>query len=115
MNDKIKGAISPEAYDQLKEDFEKQKEEEREKRKAVKRVVEDSYYGQLIGELPKVGGRNGSKVFIRNYKGHPYIEFRKWTDTKHYSGPHRQGITLQPDQVQLLVALLEKARQTLEG
>jgi len=78
----------------------------------VKRVVD--YEGDLIGELPKVGGRNQIKVFLRSYEGHRFIELRKWSDTKHYDGPGKQGITLQPDQVDGLKALIDKARQELE-
>gem|GEM_PF-2196117 len=78
----------------------------------VKRVID--YEGELIGELPKVGGRNQIKVFLRSYEGHRFIEVRKWSDTKHYDGPGKQGITLQPDQVEALTALIEKARDKLE-
>ena len=78
----------------------------------IKRVVD--YEGELIGELPKVGGRNPIRVYLREYDGHRYIELRKWSDTKHYDGPGKQGITLQPDQVDGLKALIDKARQRLE-
>ena len=83
------------------------------KQEKVRRVID--YEGDLIGELPKVGGRNQIKVFLREYDGHRFIEVRKWSDTKHYDGPHRQGITLQPDQVEPLTGLLEKAMRKLEG
>lgn len=78
----------------------------------VKRVIE--YEGELIGELPKVGGRNPIRVLLRQYEGHRFIELRKWSETKHYDGPGKQGITLQPDQVDALTALIEKARDKLE-
>jgi hypothetical protein len=79
----------------------------------VKRVID--YEGELIGELPKVGGRNGIKVFLRECEGTRFIELRKWSDTKYYDGPGKQGITLQPDQVDGLKALIDKARKKLEG
>ena len=82
------------------------------KQEKVRRVID--YEGDLIGELPKVGGRNQIKVFLRSYEGHRFIELRKWSDTKHYDGPGKQGITLQPDQVDVLKALIDKARQELE-
>ena len=78
----------------------------------VKRVID--YEGDLIGELPKVGGRNGIKVFLRECEGTTFIELRKWSDTKHYDGPGKQGITLQPDQVDALIALIVTARDRLE-
>lgn len=114
MTEKIEGIRTPEEYERLKGEFEKQKKQEREKRKDVKRVMLDSDYGQLIGELSKVGGRNGIKVFVRDYEGHLFIEVRKWRSQKHYSGPHKQGITFQPDQVDALVELMQKAREELE-
>ena len=70
----------------------------------VKRVADVDSYGELIGELPKVGGRNGIKVFVRTFEGHPFIEVRKWRDNKYYSGPSKQGITLQPDQVEPILS-----------
>jgi len=78
----------------------------------VKRVID--YEGDLIGELPKVGGRNQIKVFLREYDGHRFIEVRKWSDATYYDGPGKQGITLQPDQVDGLKALIDKARDRLE-
>lgn len=80
----------------------------------VKRVMDPADYGQEVGELPKVGGRNGIKVFLRECDGHLFIELRKWKEVKHYSGPDKQGITLQPDQVDTLAALIDQARQELE-
>jgi len=82
------------------------------KQDKVKRVID--YDGELIGELPKVGGRNGIKVFLRECEGTTFIELRKWSDLKNYNGPHKQGITLQPDQVDALMALIEKARKRLD-
>lgn len=79
-----------------------------------KRVITQDYYGQVIGEVPKVGGRNGIKVFVRNRKGHLYMELRKWTEVKLYSGPGKQGITFQSDQLDALVKLMQKARGELE-
>jgi len=78
----------------------------------IKRVID--YEGELIGALPKVGGRNQIKVLLRSYEGHRFIELRKWSDTTYYDGPGKQGITLQPDQVEALTALIQKARQRLE-
>ena len=78
----------------------------------VKRVID--YEGELIGELPKVGGRNGIKVFLRECEGTKFIELRKWVHLDRYDGPGKQGITLQPDQVDGLKALIDKARQELE-
>jgi len=82
-------------------------------KRQVKRVID--YEGDLIGELPKVGGRNQIKVFVRECEGTRFIELRKWRDCKKYDGPGKQGIMLQPDQVDALMVLIEKARQTLEG
>jgi hypothetical protein len=78
----------------------------------VRRVID--YEGDLMGELPKVGGRNGIKVFLRECNGHRFIEVRKWSATTWYDGPGKQGITIQPDQVDGLTALIEKARKRLE-
>jgi hypothetical protein len=80
-----------------------------------KRVITQDYYGQLIGEVPRMGGRPAIPFFIRGHeRDHLYIEARRWTEMEGYSGPSKQGITLRPDQVDLFIDLLQKARQELE-
>lgn len=80
----------------------------------VRRVVDLDYYGQQIGELPKIGRRNPIKVFVRDFEGRRFIELRKWSEWKLYSGPGKQGITLLSEEVEALTDLLKKARDKLE-
>jgi hypothetical protein len=76
-----------------------------------KRVVE--YDGDLIGEIQKAGSVS-IRLYLREKDGHTYLELRKWTDGKAYSGPLRHGITFPPDLLPSLLELLQAAASVLD-
>jgi hypothetical protein len=75
-----------------------------------KRVVE--YDGDLIGEIQRTGSVS-IRLYRREKNGHTYLELRKWTDGKAYSGPLKQGITIPPDLLPSLLELLSAAANVL--
>jgi len=70
----------------------------------------DEHEGKIVGELEK--SRSSTiRVTAKEFKGHAYVDIREFVTSADYSGPTRKGVTVRPDLVPALVALLEKAAE----
>lgn len=65
---------------------------------------------KLFGVVDK-NDREQIQVSAREYQGHPYVDVRVYwrTDPSEEWKPSRKGVTVRPDLVGELIALLQKA------
>lgn len=83
-----------------------------EKQLKPKQVVEN-YEGQLIGVV-KRNEYKETRVYLGEYKGHPYVEVRRWVHLTKYDGPQK-GVTFHPDNAASIAALILEAVEEHES